>query len=120
MRRLAALALTTALLAGCTTTEVLVPEATSAALVGSVLGVVTSRSTGLPVTGVAVSAPLAVGEATATTDADGRYLLAGLPAGATHTVRFSRAGFVQMAKAVPLVGAGGDVSSRTSPRRPTS
>jgi len=112
MRRLAALALSTALLAGCTTTEVLVPEATSAALVGSVLGVVTSRSTGLPVTGVAVSAPLAVGEATATTDADGRYLLAGLPAGATHTVRFSRAGFVQMAKAVPLVGAGGDVSQQ--------
>lgn len=106
MHRLAVLA-AALLAAGCTKTEVVTQEAAPLDLVGSVVGRVTSRATGAPLAGVAVTATLPSGDVVATTDAGGDYVLAGLPVGAAHTLRFRRPGLVPMARDVALPQAAG-------------
>ncbi|HYV98938.1 MAG TPA: carboxypeptidase-like regulatory domain-containing protein [Gemmatimonadaceae bacterium] len=72
--------------------------------VGVISGVVTSAVTGLPVAGafIAVAVPRAYGcrcQAEDSTDASGRYRLAGLAQGA-YTLSFTRSGYVSGQKGV--------------------
>lgn len=106
MHRLVALA-AALLAAGCTKTEVVSQGAAPLDLVGSVVGRVTSRASGAPLPGVAVTATLPSGAVTATTGAGGDYVLPGLPAGATHTLRLTGAGLAPVARDVAMPPAAG-------------
>lgn len=75
---------------------------------GTVVGVVTSSRTGLPLAGVTVTAPSAGGLRSATTAANGAYSLGGLVAGATYEVRFAAAGHVTALGFASIPNAAGD------------
>lgn len=101
-----------ALLAACKDgkTEVVTPPAVPATITGSIVGRITDRGTGAPIAGVTVSALTPSGPAVAMSDAEGNYVLGGLPAGATHQLRFSCLGYVPMTQDVPLAGLGGNIT----------
>lgn len=76
---------------------------------GTVVGVVTSLRTGAPLQGVTVAVQTQSGAiVSATTDANGAYVLGGLAAGATYAVRFSSAGYVPRLQAASISDSAGE------------
>ncbi|MGB8932559.1 MAG: carboxypeptidase regulatory-like domain-containing protein [Anaeromyxobacteraceae bacterium] len=78
---------------------------------GTIVGVVTSLRTGLPLASVTVTAPSAGGLRSATTDANGAYTLGGLVGGATYEVRFSLANHVAALGVATVPSTAGDYPS---------
>jgi hypothetical protein len=111
MNRIAASAVALSLLVACTQEKQTVEtnqNQTPSDTTGTIVGVVTSLRTGLPLAGVTVAAPSAGGLRATTTDGNGAYSLGGLVGGATYEVRFSVAGHVSGLGVATIPDTAGD------------